>query len=98
VCALWALQVMAYKVPGFPLRAVMSSLWKMVVAAAIAGELTWLVTDQFGATSGAGAWARLVVGSIVGVAAYLAVLAALKAPELTSLRSRVLGRQRASAA
>jgi hypothetical protein len=89
---------MAYKVPGFPLREVMDSLWKMVVAAAIAGELTWLVTDRFGATSGAGAWARLVIGTIVGVAAYLAVLAALKAPELASLRSRVLGRQRASAA
>ena len=54
VCALWALQVMAYKVPSFPLRAVMGSLWKMVVAAAIAGELTWLVTDRFGATSGGG--------------------------------------------
>ena len=76
----------------------MGSLWKMVIAAAIAGELTWLVTDRFGATSGAGAWARLVVGTIVGVAAYVGVLAALKAPELTSLRARVLRRRRPSAA
>jgi putative peptidoglycan lipid II flippase len=98
VCALWALQVMAYKVPGFPLRTVMSSLWRMVVAAAIAGELTWLVTDRIGATSGTGAWVRLVVGAIVGGIAYLGVLAALKAPELAALRTRVLGRRPASAA
>lgn len=98
VCALWALQVMAYKVPGFPLRTVMSSLWRMVVAAAIAGEVTWLVTDRIGATSGIGAWVRLVVGAIVGGIAYLGVLAALKAPELAALRTRVLGRRPASAA
>ena len=33
VCALWALQVLAYKVPGFPLRAVLRSIWRIVVAA-----------------------------------------------------------------
>jgi len=98
VCALWALQIMAYKVPGFPLSTVMGSLWRMVVATIVAGELTWLLTDRVGATSGGGAWARLVIGTIVGVLVYVGVLTALKAPELTSVRTRVLGRRRASAA
>ena len=34
VCAAWALQVLAYKVPGFPLRDVFASLWRMALAGA----------------------------------------------------------------
>jgi putative peptidoglycan lipid II flippase len=95
VCALWALQVMSYKVPGFPLREVMGSVWRMVVAAAIAGEVTWIVASRVGDTSGGGAFTRMIVGAIVGLTVYTAVLVALRAPELTALRSRLPSRRRA---
>ena len=98
VCALWALQVLSYKVPGFPLRAVLASIGRIVVAAALAGELTWLLAGQIGGTSGAGAWARVIVGGIVGLGAYVGLLVALRAPELTALRSRLPGRRATPAA
>ena len=55
VCSLWALQVLSYKVPGFPLRTVLASLWRTLVAAAVAGEVTWLVASQVGGSAGTGA-------------------------------------------
>jgi putative peptidoglycan lipid II flippase len=98
VCALWALQVLSYKVPGFPLRTVMVSLSRIVVAAAVAGEISWIVAGRIGADAGAGAWARVVVGGLVGIGAYAGLLAVLRAPELAALRSRLPGRRSASAA
>jgi putative peptidoglycan lipid II flippase len=91
VCAVWALQVMAYKVPGFPLRQVLGSLWRMVVAVAIAGEVTWLLVRHVGATSGSGAFARIAIGAVIGLAAYTCLLALLRAPELAALRARLPG-------
>ena len=67
VCALWALQVLSYKVPGFPLRPILASLWRMVVAGAVAGEATWLVASRVGGDAGWPASVRLVVGAVVGV-------------------------------
>ena len=75
--ALWALQVLTYKVPGFPLRRVLASLWRMALAGIIAGEITWLVARQVGGDAGTDAVTRLLVGGIVGSLAYLGVLAAL---------------------
>jgi putative peptidoglycan lipid II flippase len=89
VCALWALQVMSYKVPGFPLRTILASLWRMVLAAAIAGEATFLVASRVGDDAGWQAVLRLVVGAVVGTTVYVGVLAALRAPELAALRRRV---------
>ena len=54
VCAAWALQVLTYKVPGFPLRAVFASLWRMLLAGVIAGEVAWLVARQVGGDGGDG--------------------------------------------
>ena len=48
VSALWVLQILPYKVPGFELRAVLGSLGRMVVAAALMGEAMWLVTRALG--------------------------------------------------
>jgi putative peptidoglycan lipid II flippase len=98
LCAAWALQVMAYKVPGFPLRDVVSSLWRMVVAVAIAGEVTWLVVSHVGSSAGGGAFARVVLGAIIGLGAYTAVLVLLRAPELAAIRARLPGRPPAQAA
>ena len=94
VCALWALQVMSYKVPGFPLRPIMASLWRMLVAGAVAGEATWLVASRVGDDAGLAAVVRLVVGGVVGGLVYVGVLLALRAPELTAVRSRLPGRHR----
>lgn len=95
VSALWALQVLAYKVPGFPLRAVLGSIWRMVVATAITAELTWLVASRVGSTTGAGAFVRVVAGGVIGIACYVALLTVLRAPELDALRRR-LPRRRAA--
>ena len=46
VGALFALQVLSYKVPGFPLRGVLGNLWPMVLAGVVAGEVMWLVATQ----------------------------------------------------
>jgi putative peptidoglycan lipid II flippase len=89
LCALWALQVLSYKVPGFPLGDVFGSLWRMLVATAVAAEVTWLVASHVGAASDGGSFIRVVVGAVVGIGAYVGVLAALRAPELTALKARL---------
>ena len=76
---MWALQVLRYKVPGFPLRDVLASLGRMVVAAAVAGEVRWLGRRSAATTAGpalAPARRRVVVGLVV----YIGVLLALRAP------------------
>ena len=93
VCALWALQVMSYKVPGFPLRTILASVWRMVLAGAIAGEMTFLVASRVGDDAGWPALLRVVVGAVVGTIVYVGVLVALRAPELTALRQRLPGRR-----
>ncbi len=96
VCALWALQVMSYKVPGFPLRTILASVWRMVLAGAIAGEMTFLVASRVGDDAGWPALLRVVVGAVVGTIVYVGVLVALRAPELTALRQRLPGRRAAT--
>jgi putative peptidoglycan lipid II flippase len=95
VCALWALQVMSYKVPGFPLRPILASVWRMVLAAVIAGEVTFLVASRVGGDAGWPAVLRVVVGAVVGTIVYLGALTALRAPELTALRQRLPSRRAA---
>ncbi len=98
LCALWALQVLSYKVPDFPLGAVIASMWRIVVATAVAAEVTWLVASHIGATAGVGAWWRMIVGGIVGLVVYGVVLGLLRAPELVAARSRLARRLRTTAA
>jgi hypothetical protein len=49
------------------------------------------VTQRIGGDSGAGALARVVVGSVLGAAVYLGLLVALKVPEVDQLKSRLPG-------
>lgn len=93
VSSLWALQIMSYKVPGFPIRDVLVSIGRMVVAAAIMGEVVWLVSRGVGGTTGLEAFVRLAVGSVVGLVVYLVLLAAQRAPELSSIVDRLPGRR-----
>jgi hypothetical protein len=89
IAAIWALQVLRFKLPSFPLQDVMASLWRMAVAGLVMAEAVWLVARTVGANSGPGAVVRLVVSTIVGVAVYVAVLSVLQSPELDDLRSRI---------
>ena len=91
IAALWALQILGYKVPGLPLREILASLFRIVVAAALMGESVWFITREVGGPEGAGAIGRVIVGTIVGVAVYGALLATMRAPELDALRRRIPG-------
>ena len=91
VCAVWALLILSYKVPGFPFRGVLESIARMVLAAALAGEAMWLAADNVGGNAGLDAFARLVAGAIAGGATYLAALILLRAPELNAAKDRLAG-------
>ena len=91
----WVLQIMGYKVPGFPVREILHSLWPMLLAGAVMGEVVWLVAGAVGSNTGTGAASRLVVGGLCGMAVYVGLLAALGTPELAAVRER-LARSRPS--
>lgn len=94
VAAAWTLQILTYKVRGFSVRPLLPAVWRMLLAAVLAAEAAWMVTRPIGGDSGAAAFVRLAAGGIGGIAVYLAVLLALRAPELASLRT-VVDRRRA---
>ncbi len=88
ISALWTLQILSYKVPGFPLRPLFAALYRMSLAAAVMGEAAWVVARAVGGNSGFPALVRVGVAGTVGVGVYVGVLALLKAPELQALRSK----------
>ncbi|MGI9051192.1 MAG: murein biosynthesis integral membrane protein MurJ [Ilumatobacteraceae bacterium] len=98
ITSVWAIQVLSYKVSGFPVVEVFTSFGRMIVAGALAGEVAWFVADQMGNDAGSDvgttALLRVVVASLVGIVAYVGVLLALHAPELAIVRSK-LSRRRA---
>lgn len=87
--SLWALQILSYKVPGFPLRATLVSLGRMSLASIMMAEVTWLVARALGGNQGMDALVRVVVAGLAGLAVYVGVLAVLGVPELNQVRSRV---------
>ncbi len=91
ISAAWALLVLSYKVPGFSLRDIYVSLWRMLLSGVIMAEAVWFVANNVGSNSGGGAVIRAVVGTIVGTGVYVGVLLVLRAPELELLRNRVPG-------
>ncbi|MEL6893656.1 MAG: lipid II flippase MurJ, partial [Actinomycetota bacterium] len=88
VVVFWAIQILGWKVPGFPVRQVLWSLWRMAVAAALMGESVWFVVRNVGGNTGLDALGRIVVGTIVGVIVYGGLLVAMGSPELDVLRRR----------
>jgi putative peptidoglycan lipid II flippase len=89
VGALWALQVLSYKVPTFPVRSVLWGLLPMVVAGALAGEVMWLVAVNVGGNTGGEAVLRLAVAGLAGIAAYVAVMFILRVPEMRGIVDRI---------
>ena len=53
-------------------------------------EVVWGVARVVGANSGSGALLRVVVGTIVGTATFVAMLVILGSPDLHELRRRLL--------
>jgi len=92
IAAFWVLQIMSYKVPGFEVRPILWSLWRMIVAAAAMGESVWFITRNVGGNVGVDALLRLVVGAVVGVIVYFGLLATMAAPEIDALKRRLPGR------
>jgi putative peptidoglycan lipid II flippase len=93
ISAMLALLVLSYKVPGFELPPIYTSLFRMLLAALTMAEAVWLVARVVGDNSGTGAVVRSVAGTIVGSAVYIGVLLALGAPELDLLRNRLRPRR-----
>lgn len=89
VSAFWALHVLSDKVRGFDLRPIWSSGWRMLLATVLMAEAIWLVTHGVESDAGGPAVVQLLVGGVVGVAVYAAVLFALRAPELGWLQRRI---------
>ncbi len=92
VSSVWALQVLAYKVPGFALRPVLDSLVRMALASLVMMEVMWVVARAIGGNTGMDALLRVAAAGVTGVAAYLIVLALLGVHELTQLRDRITAR------
>ncbi len=89
VSAVWAMSVLASKVPGYSLRAFAVGMWRPVLAAVLMAEAMWLVTRDVERDAGWEAVAQLAVAGAVGVTVYGAILFALRVPELDTLSTRI---------
>ena len=65
--AVWAIQVLNYKVRGFDLRRLLLAIAKTLLAGVVMAELIWAVTRPVGSNTGLGALARIVIGIVVVV-------------------------------
>jgi putative peptidoglycan lipid II flippase len=89
LAAAWALQILHYKLPAFAVDAVIASLWRIGLSSLIMAEVVWAVARVVGANSGSGSILRVVISTIVGAAAYVAMLMVLRSPELDDLVARL---------
>ena len=89
VSAVWALNVLSYKVPLFRVREVVGGMWKMGLAAVLMAEAMWFVTHGVDSDVGWSGLAQVVVGGTVGLIVYGAVLLALRADEVAWLQRRL---------
>jgi putative peptidoglycan lipid II flippase len=87
--SVWALSTLAYKVRGLRLREVVGGMWKMLLAAVLMAEAVWFVTHRVDSDVGWDGLIQVVVGGVVGLIVYVAVLLALRADELAWLQRRL---------
>lgn len=100
VSAVWAVQVLGYKVPGCSVRVLAAGLWRPALAAVLMAEGMWFMRRTVDRDNGWDAIAQLVVAGTLGLVVYVALLHALRVPELAWVTERVgrrFGRRRASA-
>jgi len=89
--ALLTLVVAARRVEGFELGMLLRRLARMTAASALMALCVWGTARLVGGNTGAPAVVRVVAGTVVGVATYIAALVLLRVPEVAQLRRR-LGR------
>jgi putative peptidoglycan lipid II flippase len=95
ISAVGILRILGNKVTGFPVRAVLLSIFRMALAGLVMAELIWLATRGFSSTTGLSAVGQILWGSLLGLIVYVVALSLMRAPEvqpLTRLLSRVLSR------
>ncbi len=90
--AVWALQVLSYKVPGFEPRPILASLARMALATVVMMEVMWVVARLVGGDTGLDALLRVAVAGTAGLVAYVGLLVVLGVRELTMLRDRIASR------
>lgn len=89
VSSVWALSTLSYKVRGLRVRDVVGGMWKMLLAAILMAEAIWFVTHGVDSVVGWRGLAQIVIGGVVGLVVYVAVLLALNAEEMDWLRRRL---------
>jgi putative peptidoglycan lipid II flippase len=87
--AIWALSVLHSKLPSFPWRPVVGSLWRIVLASVVMAEVVWWVARQVGGNSGGASFVRVAIGTMVGGAVFVGMLTLLRSPEIDELRTRL---------
>jgi len=97
LAALWSLQVLSYKIRGFELQPVRTTIYRVVLASVIMAEAVWAVARLVGGNTGLQSVLRIAVAGTVGVGVYVAMLLLLRVPELDALIAK-LGRPRRHAA
>ncbi len=98
VAAVWALVVLRNKVRGLSLEPLRSTAWRAAVAGSAMGAALWLMTDGVGPDVGWRAVTQVAVAGAAGLLVYLAVLIALRTPELDAARSMRPGRRNSAPA
>jgi putative peptidoglycan lipid II flippase len=94
VGAVLALAALRRKLGTLDGRRTLTSVGRMVVAAAVMAAAVWLVTRAVGDDTGSGALVRTVVGVVVGLVVYAGALLALRVPEVVEVRERLATRRR----
>jgi putative peptidoglycan lipid II flippase len=94
ISALWALRVLSYKVPGFPVRALLVDITKAVLAAAVMAEVIWFVERSYGSNTGLAALARLVGAGLVGPVVYIGLMWLLGSAEVRRFVAALEDRRR----
>jgi putative peptidoglycan lipid II flippase len=89
VAAVLALFVLHERLHGIDGARIASTVMRCVIAGALVAGVTWLVADTIGSSGIAQALLTAVVGTLAGMAVYLAALAVLRVDELRALVSVV---------
>jgi putative peptidoglycan lipid II flippase len=87
--SLLAFYVLTVKVRGVDVMELAISLGRIALAAIVAGEVAWLVSQAVGSDSGTGALARVAAGTLAGGVTYVALLSFLHVPEVGQLVRRL---------
>jgi putative peptidoglycan lipid II flippase len=89
VAAVIALAALRRRVGGIGGRALADPVLRIAAAASVMGIAVWLASRSIGADSGTGAFTRLAVGVVVGVAVFGAGLVVLRVDDVRQIATRL---------